>query len=221
MASDSDQDTQGTPVGEGISSTGDSRAGRQMPDAKRPWPGGRALIDTAGPVPGSPVDEVRLTVGVIGGTHGVRGELKLKLLTDHPEHLTTVKQVFLGESDEPTRLLGVRFHGEGALIRLDGVTSPEAGKRFGGLKVRIAGADARPLEEGEYFLFQLIGLSAVTSDGAALGTVTDMIETGAHDVLVITPKAGADILVPNHPRFVLDIDPRHNRIVIDPPVYET
>lgn len=195
---------------------------RKSPRARKPAPArkaARSLIDTAGPDPDASLDGIRLTIGVIGGTHGVNGELKLKVLTDHPEHLATLAKVYLGDSDTPTALEGVRFQGDQALIHLAGVTTPEQGKLLGGLKVRIDGSDALPLEEGEYFLFQLIGLAAVTGDGEAIGTVTDILETGAHDVLTIRPESGPDILVPNHPRYVLDIAPQRNQIVIELPVY--
>ena len=217
-----------TPVDNQSSSTGDVRSPRVRrpagarkvkPERKPGGASAKSLIETPGPAPDANVEGIRLTIGVIGGTHGVQGELKLKLLTDHPEHLSTIRTVYLGDSDSPTGLTSVRFQGDQALIQLEGVLSPEEGKLLGGLKVRIAGSDALPLEEGEYFLFQLIGLSAVTSDGTAIGTVTDILETGAHDVLAIRPETGPDILVPNHPRYVLDIAPQRNQIVIDLPVY--
>jgi 16S rRNA processing protein RimM len=199
--------------------TADPNRKRSQPKRNRPRTGSKALIDTAGPDPGASLEDVKLAVGVIAGTHGVNGDLKLKLLTDHPEHLSTVSTVYLGDSDHATRLLGVRFHGNQALITLDGVSTPEAGKLLGGLKVRIAGSDVHPLEEGEYFLFQLIGLKAITAQTVDIGIVSDIIETGAHDVLVITPNAGPDILVPNHPQYVHEITPEQGRIVIELPVY--
>jgi 16S rRNA processing protein RimM len=230
MTSDTTAQQQDSPAGDQASSAGDSHSTQRKPRTakpvsraprKRPRPASKVLIDTAGPEPDSRISDIRLTIGVIGGTHGVQGELKLKLLTDHPEHLPSLTQVYLGESDVPTKLLGVRFQGDQALIQLDGVTNPEHGKLLGGLKVRIDGADAKPLEEGEYFLFQLVGLRAQTASGESIGTVTDIFETGANDVLVITPESGTDLLVPNHPRFVLEISPDQNRIVIDPPVYDS
>jgi 16S rRNA processing protein RimM len=169
------------------------------------------------------LSDVRLTIGTIGGTHGVEGELKLRLLTDQPDHLPTLTRVFLGSSDRPTRLQRVRFHGDMALIKLEGVDTPEQGKALGGLQVRIAGEDARPLEPGEYFLFQLIGLQAVDENGAVVGAVTDLIETGANDVLVITPPGGdrsSQVLVPNHPEFVTRIAPEEGVIDIRLPRYE-
>lgn len=164
-----------------------------------------------------------MSIGTIGGTHGIEGELKLRLLTDQPDHLPRISQVFLGNSDEPTLLESVRFHGELALIKLEGIESPEQGKALGGLQVRIAGSDARPLEAGEYFLFQLIGLRAVEQDGVVAGVVTDLIETGAHDVLVITPPGDdrtSQILVPNHPEFVTRIAPEEGVIDVILPHYQ-
>lgn len=145
----------------------------------------------------------------------------MRILTDDPDHLKTIKTVYLGERDTPIGLKGIRFTSDGALISLEGTSSPEAGAILNGLAVKIAGSDARPLEEGEYFLFQLIGLTAYSEDGETIGTVTDLIETGAHDVLVIgdRPDAPDDLLVPNHPEFVLELSPESGKVVIRPPEY--
>lgn len=182
----------------------------------------RSLAETRGPDPATPLADVLLTIGRIAGTHGVDGDLKMRLLTDHPEHVLTLKQVYLGESREPVRLRDARLQPPIAIIHLEGVNTPEDGKALGGLPVRIPATDAKPLEEGEYFLFQLVGLQAVNGEGAHLGAVTDLMETGAHDVFVITPEgagAGDQLLVPNHPQYVLRIAPEEGLIVIEPPVY--
>lgn len=89
-----------------------------------------------------------------------------------------------------------------------------------GEPLRIAGTDARPLEPGEYYLYQLIGLQVFDEAGTALGAVTDIMETGANDVLVVAPPdGGADQLFPNHPDVVLDVDPNAGRMVVRPLVY--
>lgn len=182
----------------------------------------KRLIETAGPEPTTPVSDVRLTVGTLAGSHGVRGELKMRILTDQPDHLATLKRVFVGDPPVPMRLLGVREHGDMLLIRLDGITTPEAAKELSGKPVKIAGEDARPLEAGEYFLFQLIGLHAKDENGAEVGVVTDLIETGANDVLVIAPAAGGqDILIPNHPEYVISIAPEAGTLVVRVPVYHS
>ncbi|MDQ3043615.1 MAG: ribosome maturation factor RimM [Chloroflexota bacterium] len=183
-------------------------------------PRGRRLIETTGPDPNTPLSEVRLTVGTLVGTHGVDGELKVRLATDDPDHLQYIKQVFVGTEPRARRLHGSRMHGEMALIRLQGVSTPEQGALLRGQPLRIRGSDARPLEPGEYLLYQLIGLDAVDEAGGSLGKVVDLMETGTHDVLVIAPEDGPDLLVPNHPEYVLDVQPTAGRMTVRPPVYD-
>ena len=180
------------------------------------------LRETRGPEPTTPVEQVRLTVGRLGGSHGVHGEMRMHILTDEPDHLKTLKTVFLGDRDIPIPLESIRFTDKGALVKLGGTESPEAAAKLSGLNVKIAGTDARPLAEGEYFLFQLIGLKVNDEVGNPIGVVTDLIETGAHDVLVIgeRPDSPEDLLVPNHPELVLEMDPENGTMVVRPPVYE-
>src|SRR5262245_41885049 len=87
----------------------DRRARRQQ--TSRP----NRRIETAGPDPATPLAEVRLVVGTIVGTHGIHGELKVLLTTDEPEHLKTIKRVYVGEEQTPRRVLGIRFHDRYAL----------------------------------------------------------------------------------------------------------
>lgn len=177
------------------------------------------LVDTAGPEPSVPPDQIRLTVGTIGGPFGTVGEVKMRLLTDDPEHLTSVTRLYIGDEAKPYRLLGIRFHAGQALLHLQFVSTPEQAAALRGLPVRIAGRDSRPLAEGEFFLYQLLGLDAFDEAGARLGRVTDLLETGANDVLVVTPDDGPDHLFPNIPSVVLDIQPTAGRLTVRPPVF--
>jgi 16S rRNA processing protein RimM len=176
-------------------------------------------VETAGPEPGVPPERVRLTIGKILAPHGVRGEFKLRLQTDDPEHLLTIKRVYLGDETVPRTVLGVRLHAGNALMRVQGISTPETVERFRGTPVRIRGTDARPLAANEYFLYQVIGLEAFDEAGQRLGRVTDLIETGANDVLVITADDGADMLIPSHPDVVVAMDPAAGRIVVRPLAY--
>lgn len=210
------------------SANGESQSDSPSASVKRPRPPARArrrpptLRATKGPEPTTPVEQVRLTVGRLGGSHGVRGEMRMHILTDEPDHLKTITTVYLGERDTPIALENIRFTDKGALIKLAGTDNPEDAAKLSGLNVKIAGSDARPLEPGEYFLFQLIGLKVSDEHGQPMGVVTDLIETGAHDVLVIgeRPDSPDDLLVPNHPEFVLEMDPSAGTMVVRPPAYE-
>jgi 16S rRNA processing protein RimM len=194
-----------------------SRAERR---AERPQR--KRLSETAGPDPSTPISAVKLGVGTIVGAHGVAGEVKVLLTTDDPEHLLTIRRVFVGDEPQPRRVLGSRLHDRYALMRLKGITTPEAITEFKGQPVKIAGSDARPLAPGEHYLYQLIGLTALDEAGETLGTVTDIMETGANDVLIVSPPdGGPDQLIPNHPEVVLTIDPAAGKIIVRPLVYDS
>lgn len=178
------------------------------------------MADTAGPDPGTAPSRVRFTVGTILGPHGVRGEFKLRLQSDDPEHLLTVKRLYLGDETVPRTVLGARQHAGHMLMRLQGISSPETVERYRGAPLRMRGADARPLAPNEYFLYQIVGLDVVDEAGNRLGAVTDLLETGANEVLVVTPEGGGpDLLLPSIPDVVLTMDLDAGRIVVRPPRY--
>jgi 16S rRNA processing protein RimM len=175
------------------------------------------LAFTEGPEPDAPLSKVRLAVGTIVGPHGVDGELKMRLSTDDPEHLLTIKHVYLDDAQRAKSVLSVRFHAGMALIKLHGVWSREEAKALVGSVVRIAGKDARPLEPGEFYLYQLVGLEVFNEAGEKIGDVIDLMETGANDVFVIKPTdGGKEFLLPNHPDIVPVIDPANRRMVVRP-----
>jgi 16S rRNA processing protein RimM len=189
---------------------------RRAPRTPRQQP---RLVDTTGPDPATPLSQARLVVGSILAPHGLRGEFKLRLQTDDPEHLLTLKRLYLGDEKAPRTVLGARMHQGNALIRLQGISSPETVDRLRGTKLSIRATDARPLAPNEYFLFQIIGLEVFTETGDRLGKVTDLMETGANDVLVVTPDDGPDILLPSHPDVVLNMDPAAGKVIVRPLTY--
>jgi 16S rRNA processing protein RimM len=150
----------------------------------------------------------------------VRGEFKVRLQTDDPAHLLTIKRLYLGDEATPRTVLGARLHAGNALIRLQGISTPETVERFRGTALRIRGADARPLAANEYFLYQIIGLEVYDESGNRLGQVTDLMETGANHVLIVAPEDGSpDILLPSHPDVIIAMDPAAGRIVVRPLTY--
>lgn len=174
------------------------------------------LADTAGPDPATPLSQARLKVGTIVAPHGLRGEFKLLLQTNDPEHLLTLKRIYVGDETAPRSVLSARMHQGNALLRLQGISSPETVERLRGTTLAIRASDARPLAPNEYFLFQIIGLDVFTEAGERLGKVTDLMETGANDVLVVSPDEGPDILLPSHPDVVLSMDPAEGKVIVRP-----
>jgi 16S rRNA processing protein RimM len=179
-----------------------------------PRPSG-PLIESAGPEPDAPLDRIFLTIGTVVGTHGIAGELKVRPVTDQPEQFEHLTSVYVGEEPRPRKVQNVRFHSGNVLLKLRGISNPEEGAGFRGQAIRISGKDAIPLEEGEFLLYQLIGLDAFDEAGNRIGKSVDLIETGARDVFVIRPEdGGADILLPNIEDVVLEIVPSERRMVV-------
>ena len=173
------------------------------------------MISSAGPEPDAPLEQVFLTIGIVIGTHGVTGELKVRPVTDVPEQFESLTSVYVGEEPRPRRVQNVRLHSGNVLLKLRGITNPEEGAELRGQSIRISGRDAIPLEEGEFLLYQLIGLDAFDEAGNKVGVTVDLIETGSRDVFVIRPEAGgSDILLPNTEDAVLEIVPTERRIVV-------
>jgi 16S rRNA processing protein RimM len=183
-------------------------------------PSSRPLVETAGPEPETPLSKVRLAIGSIGSPHGTEGDLRLRLLTDDPQHLLKIRQVWVGDETQPRQLLSIRFHTGLGLIRLSGVRNPDDARALLGQMVRISGKDARPLAAGEFYFYQVIGLTAYDEAGAELGIVTDIMETGANDVFVITPGGDEkEMLLPNIPSVILEIDSKARKMIVRPLVY--
>jgi 16S rRNA processing protein RimM len=111
-------------------------------------------------------------------------------------------------------VIAAQLHAGQLLLALDGITTPEQATAFTGQPVRLPAAALRPLEAGEYFVYQLLGLVVEAERGERIGTVTDLIETGANDVLVVTPGDGTpDLLLPMIPAVILDVDPVGGRLI--------
>jgi 16S rRNA processing protein RimM len=161
-----------------------------------------------------------LIVGRIVAVHGVRGEFRMAIITNHPEHLPKIRNVFLGEEHEPFRMSRLRPHpnGKEALVKLAGIDSPEEVADRRGQLVRVALADAPPLPEGEYYHYQLLGIDVVDEAETFLGRLAEIIETGANDVYVVRGPAG-EVLLPVIEGVILSVDPEGGRMVVRQPEY--
>lgn len=134
----------------------------------------------------------------------------MRLLTDFPEHLATLKSVYIGRSADDSNLTEVelqkvRYHKAYALLTLDGYRSRDEADRLRGKMVFIAMKDAIPLNPGEYYISQLVGMS-VRDGGRTIGVVKEVLQTGANDVYVVQSEVHGDVLLPAHQETILSID---------------
>ncbi len=161
----------------------------------------------------------RVDFGRIVGTHGVRGELKLRPHNPSSPITDSLVSVTLTTSAEPEprdyTLAGIRPHRGNWLVFLEGVESFEAAELLVGATVWIEEDALAPLDEGEFYHRDLIGLAVVDEDGAPLGRVKGVLTTGAADVLEIV-DGERERLVPMTDEIVRSIDVAAGRIVIRP-----
>jgi 16S rRNA processing protein RimM len=147
-----------------------------------------------------------LAVGKLRHPHGVHGEILMEVFTDFPERLKPGIVLYIGEETMQLRLVKCRQHREGLLMTFEGYTTPEDIGRFRNHIVYVKSVDCPPLGDGEYYHHQLVGLHVVTDGGKIIGTVSEILETGASDVLVILPESGPEILIPVVDSFIHGID---------------
>lgn len=155
-----------------------------------------------------------LVVGEVLRPHGVRGELRMRVMTNYPQRLGELDKLYFGPEHTSHRLLGVRPHRGALLLRLDGIADREAAEHFREMLVYVHISEAVPLEDGEYYLFQLVGLEVVTDDGRVLGNLVDVIETGANDVYVVRGPDDAEILLPAIPQVIVNVDVPGGRMIV-------
>lgn len=159
-----------------------------------------------------------LAIGQIVRAHGLRGEISVIVLTDFPERFETTEWVYLGNEfeAEPYRLEKYRWHQKHILLTLDGVADRTQAEKLKGQLVQVPIEQAMPLPEGSYYLYQLIGLQVVTTEGKILGTITDILETKANDVYVVTNEdSEKELLLPAVPEVVKSIDIEKGQVTIE------
>jgi 16S rRNA processing protein RimM len=149
-----------------------------------------------------------IAIGMITGAHGLRGELKVELHTDFPERFVPNMQVYLGEDLDPALITTARPHQGQMLVQFDEITDRDAAEELRGLWIFVPESEAIELEEDTYFIHDIVGLSVQTEDGNLLGTVEEVLATGANDVYVVkTPGVPPrEILLPAIADVVKEVD---------------
>jgi len=155
-----------------------------------------------------------LVIGRVVKPHGVRGEMRVEIITELPERFTWLEMVYIGENDpQPAGVESVRFHKGLALVKLAGYETREAAAALRSQLLLVPEDEGIPLEEGEYYLYQLEGLAVYTDEGEHLGRLVEVLETKANNVFIIDGPRG-EVLLPDTEEVVLDIDFENGRMEV-------
>ncbi len=165
-------------------------------------------------------DALLVAVGEVLRPYGLHGEVKVRPLTDRPaERFRRLRRCVVWEPDRDRRedwsIASCRFDGITAFVRMEGVDSPEAARRFQGRLLAVSREEALPLAEGQFYPWQLEGAVVETRDGRTVGRFVG-VERGAQDLWVVDDGTRSR-LIPAVAEIVVDVSVADHRIVIDPP----
>jgi 16S rRNA processing protein RimM len=155
-----------------------------------------------------------LVIGRITKPHGVRGEVRVEVHTDLPERFGWLETVYLGrKKPSPVAIEGVRYHKSWVLLKLAGCDDRLAAEALRSQWLQVPREEALPLEDGQYYLYQVLNLDVFTEDDQHLGRVTEVMETKANNVFVVAGQFG-EVLLPDIDDVIREIDFEKKRITV-------
>ena len=160
--------------------------------------------------------ERHVSIGRVGGAHGVRGWLKIRSATAPPSRIFEYQpwRVHQDGHWHSIEVRGVRRHGESFVVKLDGVDDRESARAWIGADITVRRDQLPPLSPGEYYWCDLIGMTVHNTAGVSLGRVRSLMETGANDVMIVV--GDFEILIPFVPEQVVhSVDLRRGKIMVD------
>lgn len=153
-------------------------------------------------------------------TRGLRGELVAEVLTDFPDRFAGLKDVIAvlpsGERRD-LKLANAWFQKDRIVLAFEGVNSVEKAEELRNSDICVTEDAAVALEEGEFFDWELEGCKAVTIQGDDIGTVRELMRTGAAEILVVVNEEKREILIPFAESICVEVDIENKRILVDPP----
>lgn len=149
-----------------------------------------------------------LRVGTYVNTHGIKGDIKVYPHTDDVSRFSDLDKVMLDTKDGliTYEIQSVKYHKNMAIIKFKGIDNINDIEKYKGSDVLIERSQAVPLNEGEYFICDIIGAEVYTDTGEKLGFIKEVLQTGANDVYIVKKESGKELLIPVIPSCVLDVD---------------
>lgn len=155
-----------------------------------------------------------IKIGQVINTHGHKGGVKIYPLTDDPHRFFELQRVFIGGS--PYTIVQVQLHQNFVLLTLKEITDMNEAEKLKNLYAEIPREEVKPLPEGSFYIFELIGL-AVYEDGQMLGMLTNVLQTGSNDVYVVQTPEGKEFYLPALKSVITQIDLKAGRIEVKVP----
>ncbi len=156
-----------------------------------------------------------LEIGQIVNTFGIKGMVKIKPFTDDIKRFDKLKDIYIKskKNEKEYEVEEVKYHKNMVLMKLKGVNTIEEAELLRQSYLLVDREKEEPLEEGIYYIVDLLGLEAYTEEGEFLGRVDDIFNTGSNDIYVIKDELGKQILLPGIPDVLKKVDLEEGKII--------
>ncbi len=154
-----------------------------------------------------------ITVGRILSPWGIKGEIRVEVVTEFPERFALSSNLYVNR--QPVTINRCSWHKGKAIIKLHTINSAEDAQRLRGQFIEIHHSQLKPLPEGQYYHFQLIGLEIWTIQGELLGNITEILTSKSNDTYIVHGDKG-EILIPAIEDVIKSINLDAGRVIIEP-----
>lgn len=157
-----------------------------------------------------------LEIGQIVNTFGIKGMVKIKPFTDDINRFDDLEKIYIEKNNNKKEyeIEEVKYHKGMVLMKLKGVNTPEEAELLRNYYLKVKREDEPELEEGTYYIVDLIGLDVYSDDGKLLGKLDDIFNTGSNDIYVVKDELGKQILLPAISDVVKDINLEEKKIIV-------
>ena len=157
-----------------------------------------------------------LEIGQIVNTFGIKGMVKVKPFTDDIKRFDELKTVYVEKNNNQTEyeIEEVKYHKDMVLIKFKGIDTVEQAEMLRNSYLTVSRDSVEKLEEGRYYIVDLLGLEVYTDEQVLLGTLEDIFNTGSNDIYVVKDKQGKQILLPAIQDVIKQIDIENKKIIV-------
>ena len=157
-----------------------------------------------------------LEIGQIVNTFGIKGMVKIKPFTDDIKRFDKLKTIYIEskKSRKEYEIEEVKYHKNMVLMKLKGINTPEEADLLRQSYLLVDREKEEPLEEGVYYIVDLLGLEVYTDRGQLLGKVDDIFNTGSNDIYVVKDELGKQVLLPGIPDVLKEVDLEKGKIIV-------
>ncbi len=157
------------------------------------------------------------TIGQVVALFGIRGELKVRLLTNIPDRFQQLKEVYIGSDYRRHSIDYVRpYKSEMIVLKLTGIDTANVAEPLCQKELYIPLTQLAQLPPNSYYQHDILGLTVITLDGRELGRIVDILETGSNDVYTVKSIDGKSVMIPAIKDVVKQIDLTHHTMFIEP-----